>query len=896
MRGPTVSYILFELVGVSTIRHRAVSNHHFPLQFATMDKIHREMLGKMTSKIMGRISSPRVFSGHLREIFSAADVEEIAAREAQMGPTHGTQTMLSLLEKRGPKAYGLFLKVLQDPNNFVEDLADELENEEWKLRGKTEPPMRRARSLPPSAEPVEPCGEEEVHSPPPPYSAPAVQTYSPGNGPGSFNYSHGQGPRNICKQPSIPEVSSQDNPEVVLTEGTLIRDIPYRLRNKIEMLLDPPDANHHDWRGMASVMNLNTEEVRQLENARENGKMKGLVERMIQRHKTVNDLLGWLKHPDVHRLDVIDEIKKEHHNIPNTLLLIKDDESSEDQESAATEVVSSVEETSSPETKSKLLGIPQQEWSQDPQKIDRKPDAHAPSQVESDDDPKAIGGQTKLHAEQDLSLTSPMDNLDIDSKPDYRKPSQEEGSNSIASNDDDDVFDSTDNVKKHFHALLISCSTGNDKEDKKHDTELRHLEGELEDSWDVVKRQAKCKVSNLIQTVHSFLMNPGESGKIVSFVYLAGPTVQINGENYLLPSDLKSPSSRADLMHSSLNINWLVKQLSENYMQVVIVDGAHENSVKDLNLNGVLQGLAPIQPPPNGIIAFPCPPGTIRPEQERLAYVKSVVKNLKEESNLMLADLFEKVRADLASQSVSSPVEFSLTPSPLPICVNPEDMQAGLCVDSSEDVTYHVIIVANANYDGHAVDSKQCMKDREQLRMALLKTGWECELEACDKPAKDIMEGLRKVLNKLAGDQKRVVMVYFMGYTKMIMDVNYFFGSDFTAFAEPLRSSVPLQWALDLMCEKLMGKKILIVDDLNTSSREGLAEMSAPLDVMISLPSGTRSDPNASGMQREASFTSNFARLLEAKAGQLPLKEMVKRAARASFDQHRLSSNLFDPK
>lgn len=106
-------------------------------------------------------------------------------------------------------------------------------------------------------------------------------------------------------------------------------------------------------------------------------------------------------------------------------------------------MVSSVEETSSPETKSKLLGIPQQEWSQDPQKIDRKPDARAPSQVESDDDPKAIGGQTKLHAEQDLSLTSPMDNLDIDSKPDYRKPSQEEGSNSIASNDDDDVFDST---------------------------------------------------------------------------------------------------------------------------------------------------------------------------------------------------------------------------------------------------------------------------------------------------------------------------------------------------------------------------------------------------------------------------------------------------------------------
>ena len=80
-------------------------------------------------------------------------------------------------------------------------------------------------------------------------------------------------------------------------------------------------------------MDLNAEEVRQLENARENGKMKGLVERMIERHKTVTDLLGWLKHPDVQRWDVIDEIKKERHNIPNTLLRMEDFDSSEYQES-----------------------------------------------------------------------------------------------------------------------------------------------------------------------------------------------------------------------------------------------------------------------------------------------------------------------------------------------------------------------------------------------------------------------------------------------------------------------------------------------------------------------------------------------------------------------------------
>ena len=136
MRGPTTSYILFELVGVSTIRHRVVSNQHFPLQFATMDKIHREVLAKKTTDIMGRISSPRIFSGYLREIFSSADVEEIEAKENQKGAIYGTQTMLSILEKRGRKAYGLFVKVLRNQEDHLRDLADELEAEERKLRGK----------------------------------------------------------------------------------------------------------------------------------------------------------------------------------------------------------------------------------------------------------------------------------------------------------------------------------------------------------------------------------------------------------------------------------------------------------------------------------------------------------------------------------------------------------------------------------------------------------------------------------------------------------------------------------------------------------------------------------------------------------------------------------------
>ena len=97
-------------------------------------------------------------------------------------------------------------------------------------------------------------------------------------------------------------------------------------------MLDPSDPNHRDWRGIACVMNLNSEEVKRLENDRINGKMKGLIERMIQKHKTVNDLLTWLRHPDVERLDVIDEIRKEPNTISDLDALLET-ESSESQQS-----------------------------------------------------------------------------------------------------------------------------------------------------------------------------------------------------------------------------------------------------------------------------------------------------------------------------------------------------------------------------------------------------------------------------------------------------------------------------------------------------------------------------------------------------------------------------------
>lgn len=54
-----------------------------------------------------------------------------------------------------------------------------------------------------------------------------------------------------------------------------------------------------------------------------------------------------------------------------------------------------------------------------------------------------------------------------------------------------------------------------------------------------------------------------------------------------------------------------------------------------------------------------------------------------------------------------------------------------------------------------------------------------------------------------------------------ILDRNYFFGKDVT---EPAPPSVPLQWALDLMCEKLRGVSIWSLSSFCISLADSLAD------------------------------------------------------------------------
>lgn len=100
-----------------------------------MDPVHKKVLARKTSEIMGRVTNPVVLSGYLSTLFNNSDKEEIKAISNSRGATIGTQTLLSLLEKRGRNAYQSFIDVLKSPDMKLEDLALELENEERRLLG-----------------------------------------------------------------------------------------------------------------------------------------------------------------------------------------------------------------------------------------------------------------------------------------------------------------------------------------------------------------------------------------------------------------------------------------------------------------------------------------------------------------------------------------------------------------------------------------------------------------------------------------------------------------------------------------------------------------------------------------------------------------------------------------
>ena len=100
-----------------------------------MDEIHRKVLAAKAKDIIKRLSSPVQMMALLRPYLPDSGYQQVERETDRHGPSRGTQVLILVIEKRGPKVFKAFVAALRDPTVKLDDLADELEAEEARLRG-----------------------------------------------------------------------------------------------------------------------------------------------------------------------------------------------------------------------------------------------------------------------------------------------------------------------------------------------------------------------------------------------------------------------------------------------------------------------------------------------------------------------------------------------------------------------------------------------------------------------------------------------------------------------------------------------------------------------------------------------------------------------------------------
>ena len=152
----------------------------------------------------------------------------------------------------------------------------------------------------------------------------------------------------------------------------------------------------------------------------------------------------------------------------------------------------------------------------------------------------------------------------------------------------------------------------------------------------------------------------------VGFVYYAGHGVQINGENYLLPTN-QNFDEEWKIEEYAINVNRIMKYLTAltDQVNILILDACRNNPWEG-NFRSVggsnKGGLAKITVPTGSFIAFSTDAGAVAADGdgENSVYCKSLVRNMLLE-NTTLDQVFRNVRTDVLKESNNNqrPIENS---------------------------------------------------------------------------------------------------------------------------------------------------------------------------------------------------------------------------------------------
>ena len=141
----------------------------------------------------------------------------------------------------------------------------------------------------------------------------------------------------------------------------------------------------------------------------------------------------------------------------------------------------------------------------------------------------------------------------------------------------------------------------------------------------------------------------------VGFVYYAGHAIQIENENYLLPTQEDYDSNR-DVEKNGVSIQNIMKFLEakrDNQLNFLVLDACRNNPFGNRSRSGGnSNGLAKISTPSGSLIAFSTDPGDTAPDGDgdNSVYTNSLSKNLLQ-PNIPIEQVFKNVYTEVWNES-----------------------------------------------------------------------------------------------------------------------------------------------------------------------------------------------------------------------------------------------------
>jgi|GEM_PF-2299684 len=147
--------------------------------------------------------------------------------------------------------------------------------------------------------------------------------------------------------------------------------------------------------------------------------------------------------------------------------------------------------------------------------------------------------------------------------------------------------------------------------------------------------------------------------RTVAVFYYAGHGIQLNGENYLLPTAVDARSS-ADIEDDGLNLSYLLRSLEEarSSPNIVILDACRNSPFPQLKFGNANKGLARIEPPIGTMLVYATAPNGVALDGDGRngIFTKHFIKYIRE-PGLKIDELFQVVSNNVQAEARTFNVE-----------------------------------------------------------------------------------------------------------------------------------------------------------------------------------------------------------------------------------------------